>query len=172
MTRTVFPLSAAVFALSCVAASSQSLTPYGTQTCAKWSELHSGAPTADTSGSENWVMGYVEGVGRYVDAEFQMKGAPTHESLKGLNRSAVVGLVNQFCKSNPNRTLQSMVSELTGQMAADAGLHVTKTAETTGSAEITGSIGPRGVASKCRVVAVRDVTAAGPSLAREFRNCN
>jgi hypothetical protein len=168
--RSVFPLSAAILALSCVAASSQSLTPYGAQTCAKWSELHNGAPTVDTSGSENWVMGYVEGVGRYVDAQFKMNGVPNHESLKGLNRSAVVVLVNQFCKSNPKRTLQSMVSELTGQMAVDDTLHATKAAETTGSAEITGSVG--GVVSACRIVAVRDVTAGNPTLVREFRNCN
>jgi hypothetical protein len=171
MSRTVLLLSAAIFVASSVAANSQALTPYSAQTCAKWSELHNGAPTTDTSGSENWVMGYVEGVGRYVDAEYQMKGQPT-QTLKGLNRSAVIVLVNQFCKSSPNRTLQSMVSELTGQMTADATLHVTKAAETTGSAEITGSIAPTGVASKCHMVAVRDVTAGNSTLAREFRNCN
>ena len=108
-----------------------------------------------------------------MDAQYLLKGVPAPGTLKGLSRSSVVILVNQFCSDHPDRTLQSMVSEITGEMAADPALHVSKArVETTGSAEITGSIGSKGAISACRVIAVHDVTAPNPNLVREFRKCD
>jgi len=184
MLRVTLPLSATILSLFCVAANCQVLSPYGSQTCAKWSELHSGAPTSDTVASDNWVLGYVGGMSRYADAEKLTKGLPASNARQGLNGSSVIALVSQFCQRQPQRTLQSMVSEVTGEMIADPARHASSSraaaVETTGSAvettgssavETTGSIGSSAVTSKCRVIAVRGSQGDNLPAVRLFHKC-
>jgi hypothetical protein len=181
MMRAIGTISAGILALSCVSANSQTLTGHGAQTCEKWTELHRSSQVADTTALDNWVFGYLDGEAKVVDASNRIKGLPPVDILQGLDSPTIVGLVGEYCRGNPLRTVDEAVSELTAQMVAEnrqGRVHASNgspkikietnrpRAETTGSGDITGSITP---IHQCEIIAVNDPT---NTVIRKFRKCD
>ena len=182
MVRTIVTISLAILGFSCVSANSQTLVDNGSLTCEKWAELHRSSPTADTIALDSWVFGYLNGEAKFIDANTRMKGLPPRDILRGLDNHTIIELTGEYCRGKPLRTVAEAVSELTAQMVAENNsgriraselsgipkVQVQTTrprAETTGSGDITGSIGP---VLRCEVISVSDST---NTVIRKFRKC-
>src|SRR5437763_13326577 len=107
MARTLVTLSVtAILALSYVPANSQNaISRYGAQTCGDWMRVHQTSSTSESMAVNSWILGYLEALAKFVDANRLMKGLPSSEALKGLDDASVIALVERFCRGNLRHTL-------------------------------------------------------------------
>ena len=120
MKRSLFALSAIVLTLACTQASSQTLTltGYGAETCEKWLTSQRTPDAPGTIALDNWVFGHLDGVAKFVDATYVLKGKPAPDMLQGLDRQSVVALMGEYCRTNPALTVDSALNALSAQMVA------------------------------------------------------
>ena len=120
MKRSLFALSAVVLALACTQANSQTLTltGYGAETCGKWLASQRTPDAPATIALDNWVFGHLDGVAKFVDATYVLKGKPAPDMLQGLDRQSVVALMGEYCRTNPALTVDQALNALSAQMVA------------------------------------------------------
>lgn len=182
MAKHILIISAAIMVCATAQARSQELTNWGSETCAKWTAVHSSSPsTPDGASADNWVVGYLSGKASVIDAEARLKGLPPTNILRGLDRLSIVRLTGEYCRTKSILTLSEAVDELAVQAVAgtaergpevasfrveDALPNHKRVVETTGSdGDITGSITP---VHKCETITV---SAAASGISRRFLKC-
>lgn len=118
----LLPWSAAFLALSLSAVNAAPLTAHGALSCAEWSGLQEKPRATEAIAVENWALGHLEGVAKFVDANGRLNGLPARDILQGLDRDAIIKLIGQYCKSSP--TVEEAVHALTAQLIADRPVRV------------------------------------------------
>jgi len=181
--------AALLLTLTASASSAEVAGSYGLSTCEQWESWHRGQPTSQTTASENWAMGYLEGLANMAEGDRLVRKLPAMDVLRGLDRATIVSLVTEYCR--PQRLLKSAVHELGGSLVGESlvvstgvtpqttrGARVlqVKTAvpETTGAAvvEYTGSIAATRQRGACETLLVQGRTASGAAITRTLNKCN
>jgi hypothetical protein len=122
-------------AISAVPANSAIIEGYGAHSCANWIEVHQGPKTADTSTADNWVLGYLDGIAKFVDANNRMQQLPPLDILKYFHGGTILDVMEKFCLAEPSKTIEAAVALLTAELVAANGVKpIQVPATTTGSA--------------------------------------
>lgn len=181
--------AALLLALTASPSSAEIAGGYGASTCEQWDSWHRGQPTSQTTASENWAMGYLEGLANMAEGDRLVRKLPAMDVLRGLDRATIVTLVTESCR--PQRLLKSAVHELGGSLVGESlvvssgttpqttrGARVLQVRsavpETTGAAvvEYTGSIAATRQRGACETLLVQGRTASGAAVTRTLSKCN
>ena len=122
MKRELFALSATLLALACTPANSETLmlTNHDGKTCENWMASQQTPNAPDTIALNNWVFGHLDGVAKFVDATYVMKGLPAPNMLNGLDRASVITLMSEYCRGTPGRTVHQALGALSAQLVASS----------------------------------------------------
>ncbi len=118
MRRAVIALSMTSFvgAFALPAFAQTALPAYARQTCRQWLEIHQ--EPAQAAAADSWVLGYVEGLAKFTDANRAIKGLPATGALKGLDGPTIVALMERSCRGNPRRSVSDAISGLSAELLA------------------------------------------------------
>ncbi|HZP79370.1 MAG TPA: hypothetical protein VFB45_24765 [Pseudolabrys sp.] len=95
----------------------QELAQFGQQTCRQWLETHQ-TSNAQANAADAWVLGHIDALAKFIDANNEMKGLPPTQALKGLDGSTVLALMEGSCRGNPRRTVADALDGLSAQLLA------------------------------------------------------
>jgi hypothetical protein len=186
MKRYIGAASGLFLLLSCLPASSLTLTGAGSETCQAWRQAHASSPATDNDATAAWVFGYLDSLSASVAGNNAVNGQPNTDLLNRLDRQSIVKLVSVYCDGHPDRTIRQAVIELGVQLIAErrpkrganrqqastaASVQIRPTrvrAETTGSGDVTGSIRTSSI-SACKTV---DVADAHGQIVHQLRKCD
>jgi hypothetical protein len=99
--KIVLPL---VAALAGIIAASQCASAYvfigsGTASCQAWTAVHQQPRGADAAGQEQWLLGFLSGIGFMALGEL--------DPLHGMAAEAVWGWVDRYCGGHASETLEA-----------------------------------------------------------------
>ena len=100
---------AGVVALAMVTAPSSavSIGGLGLQTCSTWVADHQSDPPFEALRDEQWMIGYLSGVGKWGSADL--------DPLNGMDAQAIYAWISDYCEANPSAQILD---------AANAFIHV------------------------------------------------
>jgi hypothetical protein len=101
--RLIRTLMGAVLTVAALAVSDRAvgyaLIGNGTLTCVAWSEARRDQHGVATLMSEQWVVGFLSGIGSMVLGEL--------DPLRGLQADAVYGWMDNYCGAHPSETIEA-----------------------------------------------------------------